>query len=318
MKLGFVYAGQGSQKVGMGKDFYDTYASFRETIDKAEEWVKEVTDFDVKQMCFEGPMEELSKTRFTQPCMVSFAVGVTDLLKEKNIVPDYVCGLSLGEYSALYAAEVLTREEVLNLVAFRGKVMEEAVQGREVGMAAVLMMDRDTIVSCCKSASNFLREEGLIVQAANFNCPGQIVISGDKKAVDLAVELLKEQGAKKVIPLKVSGPFHTSLMKPAGDLLATRLSTVSFKDAKAKVIFNATGKPMAEGETYEALLEKQVQSSVYLEDSIRYMVESGVDTIVEIGPGNAISKFVKKTAPDVKVYSIDSVEDFEGVVGELK
>lgn len=314
MKLGFIYAGQGSQKVGMGQDFYEAYPVFRQTVDMASECVKDVTDFDVKDCCFNGPMEKLSQTRYTQPCMVSFAVGITKLLKEEGILPEYVCGLSLGEYSALYAADVLDEKEVLNLVAFRGKAMEEAVTGREVKMAAVLMMDREVIQECCQKASGDTAK----VYIANYNCPGQIVISGDASAVDEAVALLKEAGARKIVPLAVSGPFHTPLMKPAGDQLKERFQTVDFKAPTAQVIFNVTGKPMQEGESFAGLLETQVQSSVYLEDSIRYMESQGVDTIVEIGPGSAISKFVKKTAPQITVMSIDSVEDYKKVLENLK
>lgn len=325
MKLGFIYAGQGSQKVGMGQDFYEAYPVFRQTVDRASECVKDVTDFDVKDCCFNGPMEKLSQTRYTQPCMVSFAVGITKLLKEEGILPEYVCGLSLGEYSALYAADVLEEKEVLNLVAFRGKAMEEAVTGREVKMAAVLMMDREVIQECCQKASCrrdgssvLTDEDAPKVYIANYNCPGQIVISGDASAVDEAVALLKEAGARKIVSLAVSGPFHTPLMKPAGDQLKERFQTVDFKAPAAQVIFNATGKPMQEGESFAGLLETQVQSSVYLEDSIRYMESQGVDTIVEIGPGSAISKFVKKTAPQITVMSIDSVEDYKKVLENLK
>ena len=328
MKLGFVYAGQGSQKVGMGQDFYETYPVFRQVFDNAREWVKDVTDFDLKKLCFEGPMEQLSQTRFTQPCMVSFAVGVTKLLEQENIKPEYVCGLSLGEYSALYAAGVLTEEDVLKLVAYRGKVMAEAVSGREVKMSAVLMVDRDIVVESCREATERLKNqfvtisgevtgEHYVVQAANFNCPGQIAISGDAAAVDLATEIIKEKGGKRVVPLAVSGPFHTSLMKPAGDKLRVKLEQTSFGEQKAEVIFNATGMPKKVDETYEDLLEKQVQSSVYLEDSIRYMAEQGVDTIVEIGPGATISKFVQKTAPGIQTYHIDSVDDYVKVLEAL-
>jgi [acyl-carrier-protein] S-malonyltransferase len=318
MKLGFVYAGQGSQKVGMGKDFYEAFPLFAETVDRAAEAVRTETDFDLKACCFDGPIEQLSKTRYTQPCMVAFAVGVTKLLKKEGIAPEYVGGLSLGEYSALYAAEVLDEDTVTKLVAYRGRVMEEAVKDREVKMSAVLMTARDTIENCCKEATESLKEQGFLVQVANYNCPGQIVISGDAQAVDLASELLKESGTKRIVPLPVSGPFHTALMKPAGDALAARFPEVDFAPEKATVIFNVTGLPKQDGEDIAGLLEKQVQSSVYLEDSIRYMAEQGVDTIVEIGPGNTISKFVKKTAPDVKVYSIDSVKDYEAVLAALR
>jgi [acyl-carrier-protein] S-malonyltransferase len=302
----------------MGHDFYETYPLFAETIDRAAQTVKAETDFDLKALSFDGPIEQLSRTRYTQPCMVAFAVGVTKLLKEKGIAPEYVCGLSLGEYSALYAAGVFDEETVTKLVAYRGRVMEEAVKDREVKMSAVLMTERSAIESCCKEVTERLAGQGLLVQVANYNCPGQIVISGDADAVDAASELLKEKGTKRIVPLPVSGPFHTALMKPAGDALAARFSEVAFAPEKATVIFNTTGLPRREGESIAALLEKQVQSSVYLEDSIRYMAEKGVDTIVEIGPGNTISKFVKKTAPDIKVYSIDSVKDFEAVLAALK
>lgn len=315
MKIAFIYAGQGSQKVGMGKDFYENDTQFQAVMDMASEAVSDVTAFDVKTCCFEGPIEQLSQTRYTQPCMVAFAVGVTKMLKAQGIRPEYVCGLSLGEYSALYAAEVLGEQEVLNLVAFRGKVMEEAVVDREVKMSAVLMMDRDTIAECCEVAQ---KQSQKVVQVANYNCPGQIVISGEAEAVDLATELLKEKGAKRVVPLNVSGPFHTSLMKLAGDQLRERFKTISFAEPKSTIVFNATGKPMAGDENFAGLLEKQVQSSVYLEDSIRYLKEQGVDTFIEIGPGNAISKFIKKTVSDVAIYSIDSLEDYKKVLEAIK
>ena len=317
MKLGIVYAGQGSQKVGMGKDFYENCELFRETYDGAGEAVKDVNPFDVKALCFDGPIEKLSETKFTQPAMVSFAVGVTKLLKKENINPDFVCGLSLGEYSALYAAGVLDEKTVINLVAKRGKFMTEASAGRAVKMAAVLMTERDTVLDCCRKATEEFGGEK-IVQAANFNCPGQIVISGDAEAVDRASSLLTEAGTKRIIPLNVSGPFHTSLMKPAGDKLRAELEKVSFAEATSRVIFNCVGREMEPCENVVDLLERQVQSSVYLEDSIRYMADEGVDTIVEVGPGNAIGKFVKKTAPDIKVLNIDSYEDYLAAIKELK
>ncbi|MBO4824039.1 MAG: ACP S-malonyltransferase [Lachnospiraceae bacterium] len=316
MKLGFVYAGQGSQKVGMGKDFYDSYDTFKETFDGADEIVTNKTKCSIKELCFDGPEDKLSETRYTQPAMVSYAIGVTKLLQNKGISPDYVCGLSLGEYSALYAAGVLDEKTVLDIVAIRGKVMSEASAGKPVKMAAVINTTRNTVIDCCKQATEEF--DGLkIVEAANFNCPGQIVISGDEEAVDRASVLLTEAGARRILPLKVSGPFHTSLMKPAGDKLRTELDKISFAEARARVIFNCLGREMEPTDDIANLLERQVQSSVYLEDSIRYMAEAGVDTIVEIGPGNVIGKFIKKTAPEIKVISIDTVEDYEAAVKEL-
>ncbi|MBR5649012.1 ACP S-malonyltransferase [Pseudobutyrivibrio sp.] len=316
MKLGIVYAGQGSQKVGMGQDFYEKYDLFKETIDNATATVKTVTDMDVADLSFNGPEEKLSQTRYTQPAMVAFAIGVTKLLHERGIKADYTLGLSLGEYSALYESNAIDEEQVLNLIAKRGLYMTEASEGLEVKMAAVLGAERQTVLDACERVNEELKGE-LTVQAANFNCPGQIVISGDAMAVDKASAYLKEAGAKRILPLKVSGPFHTKLMKPAGDKLKEEFKNVDFKEEKSKVIFNCLGRERKQDETIPALLEKQVQTSVYLEDSIRYMVDEGVDTIIEIGPGKAISKFIAKTVDDVKVYSIDTVEDFEATVKEL-
>ena len=314
--LGFVYAGQGSQRVGMGQDFYCKYSSFRSTIDNATEVVSKVTDMDLADVSFNGPMEQLSSTEYTQPAMVAFAIGVTKLLKEAGIDADYTCGLSLGEYSALYEAGVVDEATIMALIAKRGKYMAEASKGLNVKMAAVLGMDRETVLECCEKASAATEGER-VVQAANFNCPGQIVISGHSSAVDKASVFLKEAGAKRILPLKVSGPFHTKLMKPAGDKLAEEFKAVDFKDEKTKVVYNCLGREKNTAENVAELLEKQVQSSVYLEDSIRYMAEAGVDTFVEIGPGKAISKFITKTLENAKVYSIDTVDDFENLVKEL-
>lgn len=316
MKLGIVYAGQGSQKVGMGQDFYEKYDLFKETIDNATDTVKAVTDMDVAELSFNGPEEKLSQTKYTQPAMVAFAIGVTKLLHERGIKADYTLGLSLGEYSALYESEAIDEKQVLDLIAKRGLFMTEASEGLEVKMAAVLGAERQTVLDACDRVNSEL-DGKLTVQAANFNCPGQIVISGDAQAVDKAGAYLKEAGAKRILPLKVSGPFHTKLMKPAGDKLKEEFKTVDFKQERSKVIFNCLGRERKQEETIPALLEKQVQTSVYLEDSIRYMVDEGVDTIIEIGPGKAISKFIAKTVDDVKVYSIDTVEDFEATVKEL-
>ena len=316
MKLGIVYAGQGSQKVGMGQDFYEKYDLFKETIDNATDTVKAVTDMDVAELSFNGPEEKLSQTKYTQPAMVAFAIGVTKLLHERGIKADYTLGLSLGEYSALYESEAIDEKQVLDLIAKRGLFMTEASEGLEVKMAAVLGAERQTVLDACDRVNSEL-DGKLTVQAANFNCPGQIVISGDAQAVDKASAYLKEAGAKRILPLKVSGPFHTKLMKPAGDKLKEEFKTVDFKQERSKVICNCLGRERNQEETIPALLEKQVQTSVYLEDSIRYMVDEGVDTIIEIGPGKAISKFIAKTVDDVKVYSIDTVEDFEATVKEL-
>lgn len=308
MKLGFIYAGQGSQKVGMGLDPYEKYPEFKETFDNVQG-----VDFDLKKVCFEGPAETLNETKYTQPCMVAFAVGMTKVLKNLGIEPVCAAGLSLGEYSALYATGVFTEQQVIPLVQFRGNAMQTAVSGRECKMIAVLGLDKETIFAGCEKVKAELEAAGksIIAEPANFNCPGQITVSGDAEAVDMAAEVLKEMGAKRCLPVKVSGPFHTSLMKPAGDALAERFKSENFGDMKFPVIFNCIGREKKEDETIPALLEQQVQKSVYFDDSIRAMVELGVDAFVEIGPGKTLSKFVQKTTPDIPVYGVETVEDIE-------
>ena len=307
MKLAFVYAGQGSQHVGMGKDFYQEFTLFAEAFDHAP------VDFDLKKLCFEGPEEQLSQTRYTQPCMAAFAVGVTDLLYQEGIRPQLAAGLSLGEYSALYAAGVFSRGTVISTVALRGRAMEEAAAGLDCSMTAVLGLDREKLQQACDGAA----ELGT-VQICNYNCPGQLVIGGEKAAVDKAGELAKELGAKRCMPLKVSGPFHTRLMKPAGDALASHFKTIDFRPMALPVYFNCLGGPMDAGDNIPALLERQVQSSVYWEDTIRRMEAEGVDTVVEIGPGKALSGFFKKTAPGIRTCHIDTAADFHSVVSALK
>ena len=307
MKLAFVYAGQGSQHVGMGKDFYQQFPQFAELFDHAP------VDFDLKQLCFEGPEEQLAQTRYTQPCMAAFAVGVTDLLYQEGIRPQIAAGLSLGEYSALYAAGVFSRGTVISTVALRGWAMEEAAAGLDCSMTAVLGLDREKLQQACDGAA----ELGT-VQICNYNCPGQLVIGGEKAAVDKAGELAKELGAKRCMPLKVSGPFHTRLMKPAGDALASHFKTIDFRPMALPVYFNCLGGPMDAGDNIPALLERQVQSSVYWEDTIRRMEAEGVDTVVEIGPGKALSGFFKKTAPGIRTCHIDTAADFHSVVSALK
>ena len=308
MKLGFLYAGQGSQTVGMGKDFYEKYPSFREVLDAAQ------PGFDLKQVSFEGPAETLNETKYTQPCMVAFAVGVTRVLAEVGITPAIAAGLSLGEYSALYAAGVFAEQQVIDLVAFRGNAMQSAVQGRECKMIAVLGLEREKIYEGCRKVQEQL--PGLCCEPANFNCPGQITVSGDAEAVDAAAEVMKELGAKRVLPVKVSGPFHTSLMKPAGDQLKERFAGENFGEMSLPVVFNALGREKTGEEEIPVLLEKQVQTSVFFEDTIRYMAEQGIDAFVEIGPGKTLSKFVQKTV-SVPCYTVEKTEDVAALVEAL-
>ena len=307
MKLGFLYAGQGNQHPGMGADLYEAFPTFRAVLDSAE------VDFDLKEVSFRDSQGVLNQTRYTQPCMVAFAAGLTAVLKERGVVPATAAGLSLGEYSALHAAGVFDAATAVRLVAFRGKAMEEAAAGRESAMTAVLNLDRAPLQAACQQASDL----GCVV-IANYNCPGQLVIGGEKAAVEKAAALAKEAGARRCLPLKVSGPFHTPLMAPAGDALAKYFRSVDFAQPRIPVIFNCLGDVKDDSVTIQELLVKQVQSSVYMEDSIRRMAALGVDAIVEIGPGKALSGFVKKTVPGMPVVAVETVADVENLVQIVK
>ena len=304
MKLGFLYAGQGSQHPGMGADLYEAYPAFRAVLDEAAEEV----DFDLPGTCFQDPEGVLNQTRYTQPCMVAFAAGLTAVLREKGVVPAAAAGLSLGEYSALHAAGVFDAQTAARLAAFRGKAMEEAARGRDSAMMAVLGLDREPLQAACEAAADL----GVVV-IANYNCPGQLGSGGDKAAVEKAAALAKEKGAKRCMPLKVSGPFHTPLMKPAGEALERYFQGISFAAPDIPVLFNCLGREKAAEDSISALLIRQVQSSVFMEDSIRRMADLGLDALVEIGPGKALSGFVKKTVPGFPVHTVETVADVEAL-----
>ena len=308
MKLGFLYAGQGSQHPGMGADLYADPV-FRTAFDRAAERV----DFDLKEVCFTDQQGVLNQTRYTQPCMVAFAVAMTALLKHRGIVPAAAAGLSLGEYSALHAAGVLDAETVTELVAFRGKAMEQAAADKPSSMMAVLGLDRKPLQEACSAASVL----GCVV-IANYNCPGQLVIGGEQAAVAQAAALAKEAGARRCMPLKVSGPFHTPLMAPAGAALEERFRTVTFAQPQIPVVFNCLGDVKPEDTAVPELLVRQVQSSVYMEDSIRRMAALGMDALIEIGPGRVLSGFVKKTTPQLPVYAVETAEDVQQLTQLLK
>ena len=233
MSLAFLYAGQGSQHPGMGADLYEAHPAFRAVLDAAG------VDFDLKTTMFTDPDGVLNLTEYTQPCMVAFAAGMTALLAERGIVPDYAAGLSLGEYSALQCAGVFTAPQAISLAAFRGKAMAAAAAGRPCGMTAVLGLDREKLQEACRQAAG-----AGVVEIANYNCPGQLVIGGEQAAVDKAAALAKELGAKRCLPLKVSGPFHTSLLAPAGDALREKFRETAFGAMRIPVLFNCLGREM--------------------------------------------------------------------------
>lgn len=309
MKLGFLYAGQGSQHPGMGADLYEAYPAFRAVFDAAQAEV----DFDLKRTCWEDPEGVLNQTRYTQPCMVAFAAALTAVLREKGIAPSAAAGLSLGEYSALHAAGVFDARTAVRLAAFRGRAMEEAAKGHDSAMVAVLGLEREPLQAACAAVLDL----GTVV-IANYNCPGQLVLGGDKAAVERAAALAREKGAKRCLPLKVSGPFHTPLMEPAGAALADYFKGMAFGEPDIPVIFNCLGREKEAGETVPALLVRQVQSSVYMEDSIRRMAGLGLDAVVEIGPGRALSGFVKKTVPGFPVYAVETAAEAEALAQRVK
>lgn len=306
MNTVFIYAGQGSQKVGMGQDFYDACPEYREFIDSLN------VEIDVKKLMHEGPIEELSQTENTQACMAAFAAGVTKVLASKGIKPDAACGLSLGEYGALYAAGVFSAEDYVKLTAFRGNAMMEAARGCNTVMSAILGAERALVEAEVEAYPG----DGYIT-VANYNCPGQYVICGDEEAVAAVENQLKEKGVKKCVRLNVSGPFHTKYMAPAGEALRGYFADMTFEKPQIPVLLNVTGDYYKEDEDLKEMLVKQVQNSVRLEDQLRKLIEEGVDTFVEIGPGNAIAGFLKKTSramkQKVKVVSIDTVEDLEKI-----
>lgn len=313
MKLGLLFAGQGSQHAGMGLDLYEKSERFRRIFDLLPE--------EKRKIAFQGPAEAINDTRNTQPIMVAFAAGVlAELMPElekKGISISAAAGLSLGEYSALHGAGVFDAETAIRLVTARANAMYEASKNIECGMKAILGMDIDAIRKCCETANNQLGE-GKQAQISNLNCPGQIVIGGEKEAVELAGQLALEDGAKRAVPLAVSGPFHTSYMLPAGRVLEEVFSKTEFKPMNMPVIFNAVGKTLdPERHTIADMLIKQVSSPVHFEESIREMEAMGIDTVIEIGPGKALSGFVRKTCRTITCISVETYDDIENALGKL-
>jgi [acyl-carrier-protein] S-malonyltransferase len=304
-KVAFVFPGQGSQFVGMGQTLTEQSEAARHVFQQADE----ALGFSLSSLCFEGPEEELRLTANTQPAILTASIAVLAALREKqpDFTPAYVAGHSLGEYSALVAADALSFADAVKIVRARGQFMEEAVPAGQGAMSAVLNMDRSALHTVCEEVT----ASGHPVQLANMNCPGQIVISGSAEGVKLAGEQAKAAGAKRVLPLNVSGPFHSSLMQPAADKLQTVLAGVSVQDAKVPVVANVSARPVAESAAVVDSLVQQVSAPVLWEDSVQWMVEQGVTTFVEIGPGKVLGGLIKKIAP--AETTIISVQDMESL-----
>lgn len=303
-KTAFIFPGQGAQAAGMGKDFYEAYPKAAEIYDMASDLLK----LDMKALCFEGN-DKLDLTEYTQAALVTTCLAMEKVLEEAGVKPDITAGLSLGEYCAIHAAGGMSAADAIRTVRERGILMQDTVPAGEGGMAAVLGMEAAAI------------EEGLQgiegAWIANYNCPGQIVITGRKAAVEKASQVLKEKGARRVLPLNVSGPFHSPMLEPAGEKLLETLNQVEFTPLQIPYVTNVTAEPVTDIRLTKELLKQQVSSSVRWQQSMEYMLANGVDTFVEIGPGKTLTGFLRKIDRSAVVYQAGTCGDIEKVASAL-
>lgn len=299
-KIAFVFPGQGAQAVGMAKDIYEHDDDARAILEQANE----ALGFSLTDLMFNGPDTELKQTANTQPALLAASVAFLKLVEKSGLKADYVAGHSLGEYSALVAAGVLSFSDAVRTVRARGQFMEQAVPGGQGSMAAVLGAERAALKQLCDQITS----EGKVVELANVNCPGQIVVSGSVDGVNEVVSRGKDIGAKRVIPLEVSGPFHSSLMENAAVALRGQLEQVKMQDAAIPVIANVTAEPVTSAQLIPSLLEQQVCAPVLWEDSVKALIELGVDTFVEIGSGSVLTGLIKKIDRSVTTVTINSLE----------
>ena len=304
-KIAFIFPGQGAQACGMGQDFYEQTETGKRIFDKATE----LMGFSMPQLCFEEN-DRLDITEYTQAAMVTASIAMMRVLEENGIKPDVAAGLSLGEYCALAAAGVMSDDDSIRTVRQRGILMQEAVPVGEGAMAAILALDAAAIEEVTGTM------EGVWI--ANYNCPGQIVISGEKAAVEEACEKLKAAGAKRAVMLNVSGPFHSGMLADAGEKLGEVLSQVELHEPQIPYVANVTAQYVKSAAEVKELLTRQVSSSVRWQQSVEAMIADGVDTFIEIGPGKTLAGFMRKISRDVKTLNVEKLEDISKVAEALK
>ncbi|MFQ9933015.1 MAG: ACP S-malonyltransferase [Lachnospiraceae bacterium] len=304
MSTAFIFPGQGAQTVGMGKDFYENSSLSKEIYDRATE----LLGIDMKALCFEEN-DNINITEYTQAALVTTSVAMLKVILDRGIKPDVCAGLSLGEYCALVASNAMSFDDAVKTVRQRGILMQEAVPLGVGAMCAVIGLDGQVIADVCDGIDG--------VSVANYNCPGQIVISGRKEAVEQAAGELKEAGARRCVMLNVSGPFHSAMLEEAGEKLYEVLKNVELKEFNIPYVTNVTAEYVTDTKEIKELLKKQVSSSVKWQQSVENMIANGVDTFIEIGPNKTLSSFVKKINKEVKIYNIEKWEDVDRLVSEL-
>lgn len=308
-KTAFLFSGQGSQYIGMGKELYEAFPICRQTFEEANNSLS----MDLSGLIFDGSKEELNQTENTQPAVVTMSIAAYRALSQYDVVPDVVAGLSLGEYSALTVGGVFSLAQVIPLVKKRGRFMQEAVPEGIGTMSAILGLSEEKVREACEEANTFG-----IVEPANYNCPGQIVIGGEKRAVEEAARLAKEKGAMKVLPLPVSAPFHTSMLKPAAEKLKNELEKIELGALKKPLISNVNANYIDSSLEVKDLLYRQVMSSVLWEQTIRKMISDGVSNFIEIGPGRTLSGFVKKIDRSLLIYHVENLASLEATASGMR